>query len=139
MGTHRTGRRKLDPNAHVETPPQLEKRVVINNKLLDEVQIRLTGTPDTITLLSYPFQHHRGTIGDDGTVIVQTKMPTAVALFAEGLLHPVGQTPVELMVAGRKLSPMVLAEVRCSENGGRNDIAELIFKPARSKDDERYS
>jgi len=116
-----------------EIPPPIEKRVAINGKFLDEVQIRLTGTPGTISLLSFPLQYHRGAIGNDDTVTVHTKMPTAVALFAEGLLQPVGGAPVELMVTGRRLSPMVLAQVHCSDNVGHNDIAVLVFKPAKTE------
>lgn len=124
----------LPDGVEVEIPPPIEKRVAINGKFLDEVRIRLTpGTPGTISLLSFPLKQHRGEVGDDGTVTVHTKMPTAVAIFAEGLLEPVGGAPVELMVAGNKLSPMVLAEVRCSDNGGHNDIAVLIFKPVKTE------
>jgi len=124
----------LPDGVEVEIPPPIEKRVAINGKFLDEAQIRLSpGTPGAISLLSFPLKQHRGEVRDDGTVIVRTKMPTAVAIFAEGLLQPVGGAPVELMVAGKKHSPMVLAEVRCSDNVGHNDIAVLVFKPTKTE------
>ena len=124
----------MPDGVEAEIPPPIEKRVAINGKFLDEVRIRLSpGTPGTVSYLSFPLKEHRGELENDGTVTIYTKMPTAVAAFAAGLLQPVGGTPVELMVAGKKLSPMVLAEDRCSDNGGHNDVAVLIFKTAKTE------
>ena len=40
---------------------------------------------------------------------------------------------MELMVAGKKLSHMVLAEVCCSENVRYHDVAVLVFKPEKAE------
>lgn len=121
---------ELPDGVEAEIPPPIEKRVAVGGQFLDETRIRLTGTPGTISLLSFPLKHHWGTVSDDGTVTVHTKMPTAVALLAEGVLPPIGGGSVSLTVQGKKLDPMVLSEIRCDANGGHNDIAILIFKPA---------
>lgn len=123
---------ELPDGVEAEVPPPIEKRVAIGGKFLDEARIRLTGTPGTIALLGFPLKHHSGTISDDATVTVCTKMPTAVALLAEGVLPPIGGASVTLTVQGKKLNAMVLSEIRCDENGGHHDIAVLVFKPAKS-------
>ena len=117
---------ELPDGVELEIPPPLEKRVGIGGRFLDEVRIPLTAT----SLLSFPVQQHRGTLDSDGTATVHTKMPTAVALFAEGVLPPKGGAAVELVVQGRKLGAMVLTAVRCDAHGGYNDVAVLVFKPA---------
>ncbi len=118
---------ELPDGVELEVPPPLEQRVAIGGRFLDEVRIPLTAT----SLLSFPVQQHRGTLDSDGTATVHTKMPTAVALFAEGVLPPKGGPAVEMMIQGRKLGAMVLTAVRCEANGGYNDVAELVFKPAK--------
>lgn len=120
---------ELPDGVEAEIPPPIEKRVAIGGQFLDETRVRLTGTPGTIALLGFPLKHHWGTVSGDGSVTVHTKMPTAVALLAHGVLPPVGGTAVELLVQGKKLDAMVLSEIRCDANGGHNDIAILIFKP----------
>ena len=37
--------------------------------------------------------------------------------------------PVDVTIGGKKLGPMMLAEVSCAGELGRNDIAVLVFKP----------
>jgi hypothetical protein len=44
------------------------------------------------------------------------------------VLKPVGGAPVEVVVGGRKLGPMVLIEVRCTGYGGHHDVAVLVFR-----------
>lgn len=117
---------ELPDGVEAHVPPPIEKRVAIGGKFLDETQIRMTAT----SYLSFPVEAHRGAIGDDGTVTMRTKMPTAVALLAEGLLPPIGGAAVGLMVQGKKLDAMVLSEIACDANGGHHDIAVLVFKPA---------
>jgi hypothetical protein len=107
-------------------PPPAEKRIAIGGKFLDEVSIRQSAT----SFLSFPVGNHRGEIGGDGAVTIHAKMPTIVELFAEGALTPVGGAPMEIMVAGKKLGPMVLAEVRCTGGGGLHDVAILVFRRA---------
>jgi hypothetical protein len=62
-------------------------------------------------------------------------MPTAIALFAEGTLRPVGGAQVDITVAGKEHAAMVLCEVICPDDGGRHggrhEIAALVFKPAQ--------
>jgi hypothetical protein len=113
--------------AHV--PPPAEKRIAIGGKFLDEVSIRQSAT----SFLSFPVENHRGEVGGDGVVTIHAKMPTIVELFAEGALTPVGGAPVDVMVAGKKLGPMVLAEVRCTGGGGHHDIVVLVFRRANAK------
>ncbi len=123
-------RTELPMGAEVDVPPPAEKRIAIGGTFLDEVTIRLSAT----TSQSLPFSNHRGAIGSDGVVTIHSKMPTVVVLFAEGLLRPIGGAPTEVMVAGRRLGPMVLSEVRCLDDGGRNDVAVLVFRAADAKD-----
>jgi hypothetical protein len=119
---------ELPDGVEAHVPPPIEKRVAIGGKFLDETQIRRTAT----SYLSFPVEAHRGVVGDDGTVTVRTKMPTAVALLAEGVLPPIGGGSVELSVQGKKLDAMVLSETRCDANRGHHDIAILIFRAAAS-------
>lgn len=69
-------------------------------------------------------------VGDDGTATVYAMMPSAVKLFADGRLTRVGGDPVEVVIGGRKLGPMVLAEVRCGGENYRYDVAVLVFRRA---------
>jgi len=117
---------ELPDGVEAHVPPPIEKRVAIGGKFLDETYIRMTGTSS----LGFPVEAHRGAVDEDGTVTVRTKMPTAVALVAEGVLPPIGGGPVALTVQGKKVNAMVLSEIRCDANGGHNDIAVLVFKPA---------
>jgi len=121
---------ELPDGVEAEIPPPIEKRVAIGGTFLDETSIRLTGTPGTVALLSFPLQHHQATLSDDGSVTVHTKMPTVVALLAEGVLPPIGGAPVGLTVHGKRIDAMVLSEIRCDADRGTNDIAILFFKPA---------
>jgi hypothetical protein len=76
---------------------------------------------------------HRGELSNHGGVTIYTQLPTAVALFAEGLLPPVGGPPVDVMVAGKQLGLMVLGEVRCTGYGGFNDAVVLAFRTVSEK------
>jgi len=105
-------------------------QIHIPRGFLDEVRILLDRKAGAIAMLSFPVGRHWGAVGDDGSVMVYTKMPTAVSLLAEGVLPPLGGAAVELMVGGRKLDAMLLTEVRCEPNGGHHDIAVLVFVPA---------
>jgi hypothetical protein len=80
--------------------------------------------------VSFPVERHRGVIGDDGAVTVHAMMPSALQLFAEGCLPRVGGAPVQVVVGGRKLGPMVLSELRCGGDNCHHDIAILVFKHA---------
>ena len=117
---------ELPDGVEAHAPPPIEKRVAIGGKFLDETQIRTTAT----SYLSFPVEAHRGAVDEDGSVTVRTKMPTAVAVLAEGVLPPIGGGSVRLTVQGKKIDAMVLSEIRCDANGGHNDIAILVFKPA---------
>jgi len=88
---------RLPDGVEAEILPPIEKRVAIGGKFLDEVRIVLDRKAGVIALLSYPLPHHWGVVGDDGSVMVHAKMPTAVSLLAEGVLPPRGGAAVELM------------------------------------------
>jgi hypothetical protein len=116
----------LPDGVRAEVPPPIENRIAIGGKFLDEVRIARGGN----SYMEFPVTEHRGVIGADGTVTVHAMMPSALQLFAEGRLPRVGGVPVEIVVAGRKLGPMMLAEVRCSDENYRYNVAILIFKRA---------
>lgn len=105
----------LPEGVEAEVPPPMEKRIAIGGQFLDEVKIRL----DTTSYLSFPVQNHRGLVGSDGCATIHAKMPTALQLFAEGRLPPVGGAPVDVMVGGKPLGAMVLSGVRCIRQNGR--------------------
>ena len=69
-------------------------------------------------------------LGDDGTATVRAMMPSALELFADGVLPRIHGDPVEVVIGGRKLGLMVLAEVRCGSEHFGDDIAVLVFRPA---------
>ncbi len=115
----------LPEGVKAEVPPPVEKRISIGGRFLDEVRIPLRGN----ARLAFPVERHHGVIGDDGTVTVHAMMPSVLQLFAEGLLPRVGSEPVEVVVGGRALGPLVLAELRCGEESSRHDVAILVFRP----------
>ena len=117
---------RLPEGVRAEAPPPAEKRVAIGGKFLDEVHISLGGN----TSLSFPVDRHRGLVGNDGAATVHAMMPSALKLFAEGRLPRIGGEPVEVIIGGRKLGPMVLTEVHCGGENYRHDIAVLVFRPA---------
>ena len=119
----------LPDGVRAEVPPPIEKRIAIGGRFLDELRIARGGN----TYLSFPVDQHRSAIGDDGTVTVHAMMPSALQLFAEGRLRRVGGDPVEVVVGGRKLGMMVLAEVRCGGENYRHDVAILVFKHASTE------
>ncbi len=106
-------------------PPPLEQRVRIGGKFLDEVSIALTAN----SFLSHPVEAHRAEQASDGVVTIWTKMTTAVALFAEGLLTPMGGGPVDVMVAGKAVGPMVLTAVRCADAVARREDVVFVLRP----------
>jgi hypothetical protein len=118
----------LPDGVKADVPPPIEKRIAIGGRFLDEVRIAQGGNAS----LSFPVDRHRGVIGEDGTVTVHAMMPSALQLFAEGRLPRVGSDPTEIVVGGRQLGPMVLAEVHCGGENLRHDIAVLVFKPVPS-------
>ena len=82
-----------------EVAPPAEKRIAIGGKFLDEVRIRL----DRTSYLGFPVENHRAEIATDGTAMIWVKMPTAIQLFAEGRLTPIGGAPVQVMIGGKEL------------------------------------
>ena len=116
----------LPDGVKAEVPPPIERRIAIGGKFLDEVQI----AQGRNTYLSFPVERHRGVIGDDGAVTVHAMMPSALQLFADGRLPRVGGAPVEVVVGGRKLGPMVLSELHCGGENYHHDVAILVFKHA---------
>ncbi|GAC1546335.1 MAG: hypothetical protein NVS3B10_10300 [Polyangiales bacterium] len=115
----------LPEGVDAETPPPAEKRVAIGGSFLDEVRVRQGAS----SYLLFPVEHHRGVVGDDGVATVYAKMPSVVQLFADGRLPPIDGLPVDVTIGVEKLGPMVLREVRCAGEFGRNDVAVLVFRP----------
>jgi len=117
----------LPDGVEAEVLPSVEERIAIGGRFLDDVRIPLSPN----SYLKFSVKQHWGDVSSDGSATVYTEMPTALALFAEGLLQPVGGSTVDIVVAGKQLGPMVLAEVRCVKNGGWYDIAKLVFMPVK--------
>ncbi len=116
---------QLPEGVEAEVPPPAELRIAIGGRFFDEVMVRMTATAS----LCFPVERHRGTVGDDGAATIYTQMPTALQLFAAGVLKPVGGDPVHVRVGLRDLGLMRLREVRCAQEMGRNEIAVLVFTP----------
>ncbi len=115
----------LPEGVEAYVPPPAEKRFAIGGKYLDEVCIRQS----VGSFLSFPVERHLGWVADDGMVVtLHTMMPTVVELFAEGVLKPIGAAPVEIAVGGKQLGPMVLSELRCEGERGRDDGVALVFR-----------
>lgn len=110
-------------------PPPLEKRVRVGGVFLDEASIHISAN----SVLRFPIEAHRGTRADDGEVTIRTKTATAVALFANGRLSPIGDTTLDIMVAGKQLGPMLLVDVRCVDLSGSQGSVELVLRPAPSE------
>lgn len=118
----------LRDGVRVEAPPPLEQRIALGGRFLDEVQI--CQGPDQWLL--FPVGNHQGAVDRAGVATIHARMPTVVALFAAAVLHPVGGPPVEVMVGGQQLGPMVLHEVRCPGASGQYDVVTLVFHPANA-------
>lgn len=129
-GVHRLACTMVLPDGvRAEVPPPAEKRVSIGGKFLDEARISQGGN----TSLTFPVDRHRAVVDEDGTATVYAMMPSALQLFAEGRLPPVGGPAVEVAIGGRKLGLMVLSEIRCGGENYRHDIAVLVLRPASAE------
>lgn len=115
----------LPAGVRAEVPSPAEKRIAIGGKFLDEVLIRMDSTSST----RFPAERHAGVVGEDGSATVFAMMPSALQLLAEGRLPPVGKAPVEVLIGGQRLGPMLLVEVRCGGANLRHDVAVLVFRP----------
>jgi hypothetical protein len=111
-------------------PPPPETRIAIGDHFLDETTLRVPSQPGVISRRCFPPEQHQGTVQDDGTVIIETRMGCAFALLAEGLLPPIGGRPVGLVVHGVRRDAMVLTEVRCDDRAPHRELAVLYFAPA---------
>jgi hypothetical protein len=87
-------------------------RIAIGGRYLDEVQIRqnLPGT----SYVSFPAHRHLARVEDD-LVTVSTQGATAVKLFADGVLPPVGGGAVTVAIGGRELGLCHLDAVETCE------------------------
>jgi hypothetical protein len=85
---------------------------------------------DRTSYLGFPVENHRAEIATDGTAMIWVKMPTAIQLFAEGRLTPIGGAPVQVMIGGKELGAMVLSELSGAGDGGYHDVAMLVFRRA---------
>jgi hypothetical protein len=116
----------LPDGVEAQVPAPIEKRIAIDGRFLDEVRIRQSAT----AYLLYPIEHHRGVVGADGAATIRAKMASVAQLFAEGVLPPMNDRPVEVRIGVQKLGAMVLRELSCAGDFGRNDVAVLVFRPS---------
>lgn len=126
---------RLPDGIEAQVPPPIEKRISIGGAFLDEVRIRLGPTSS----LSFPVENHRGQIGVDGVATIRAQMPTVAQLFAEGRLTAIGGRPVEVKIGATDLGLMVLRELQCGGDSGRNDVAVLVFARAVGRIDQERS
>lgn len=115
----------LPRGAEAEVPPPIASRVGIGGRWLDEIAIYQGDS----SYRGFPVEHHRAEVDEEGLVSVRTPALTVVQLFAMGVLPPIGGA-VELVVGGETLGPMILADVRATDDF-REDRIVLRFDPAR--------
>jgi hypothetical protein len=96
-------------------------RIAIGGRYLDEVQIRqnLPGT----SYVSFPAHRHLARVEDD-LVTVSTQGATAVKLFADGVLPPIGGGVVTLWIGSREFG---LCHLDAVETCGTFD-AEVVLR-----------
>ena len=116
---------ELPPRAEVWTPPPAEKRVAIGGRYLDEVRVRITAT----SYRAFTVADHSGAVAPDGVATIRTPLATALGLFAEGALRPVGGDPVTVRVGTRDLGHMVLRDVLLVDVMTGSPGAALVFAP----------
>jgi hypothetical protein len=116
-----------------EATVPIEKRIGIGGVFLDDVRIAQARN----AFLGYPVERHRCVTHDDGSATVTTMMPTALQLFATGVLPRLHGAAIEIVVEGRSRGPMVLVEVRCGGEHHGQDVAVLVFEPEATRSKEK--
>lgn len=103
-------------------------RIAIAGRYLDEVQIRLARSqdPGTVSYLSYPAHRHRARAEED-RVTVSTQTATAVALFADGVLPPIGGGAVTVEIDGLEIGPCFLETVEAGDTNPSGNAIILNF------------
>ncbi len=122
---------RLPEGVRARVPPPAEKRIAIGGRFLDEVSIRQSPT----SRISFPVESHSAVVAGDGTVTVRAKVLTALQLFADGVLNPIGAAPVAVQIGMSDAQPMVLTALSCTDYGGHRDFAVLVFRPTAASSD----
>jgi hypothetical protein len=106
-------------------------RIEIGEAYLDEVQIRLARShaPNTLSYLSFPAHRHAASVEQD-QLVVSTQAATAVTLFAQGILLPIGGSAVTVRIDGEDCGLWLLDAVE-ADHASPLDITILLrFRPA---------
>lgn len=119
---------QLPEGVEVHASPPAEQRVAIGGRYLDEVTVPV----ERSLAVSFPFGRHRGEVDANGIVTIRAQAPTVLALFAGGVLKPVGGDLVHVRVGLHDLGRMRLRELRCAEEIGPYALAVLVFEPVPS-------
>jgi hypothetical protein len=122
----------LSGGVRVALPPPLEKRIAVDGRFLDEVQISQGGN----TSLSFPVERHRGVIGEDGTATAYAMMPSAMQLFAEATclasVAPRSRLPSADGSSARWCSPRSAAAARATGTTSRCSGSDARTRRPRS-------
>lgn len=105
-------------------------RIAIAGRYLDEVRIQLGRrvAPGSVSYRSFPVHRHRVRI-EEAHVIVSTPATTAVQLFADGALAPIGGPAVAVSMGVEELGPCHLEAVETGD-AGVDDAIVLRFRRA---------
>ena len=103
-----------------------QDRIAIGGTYLDEVQIRLARShaPNTLSNLSFPAHRHAASVEQD-QLVVSTQAATAVTLFAEGILLPMGGTAVTVSIGSEDCGLWLLDAVE-ADRASPSDITILL-------------
>jgi hypothetical protein len=106
-------------------------RIAIGGTYLDEVQIRLAKShaPNTRSDLSFPAHHHAASIEQD-QLVVATQAATAVKLFSEGVLQPIGGTGVTVRIGSEDCGLWLLDSVEADHESSSDVQILLRFRRA---------
>ncbi len=101
-------------------------RIAIGGRCLDEVRIRQarTDVAGSLSYLSLPAHRHRASVEPDH-LIVSTQAATALQLFAEGVLVPIGGPAVTVQIGSQELGPCLLEAVE-TDGGSHLDTTIIL-------------
>ena len=106
-------------------------RIAIGGRYLDEVQIRLAKShaPNTRSDLSFPAHRHATSIDQD-QLVVATQAATAVKLFSEGVLQPIGGIAVTVRIGSEDCGLWLLDSVEADRESSSDIEILLRFRRA---------
>lgn len=104
-------------------------RIAIGGRWLDEVRIRQARTDmaGTWSYFSFPAHRHRASVEPDH-LLVSTQAATALQLFAEGTLVPIGGPAVTVQIGGQELGPCLLEAVETDDASPLDTTIILRFR-----------